>query len=358
MDALQRVQKKGTVQPWRPQWEAQKIYLVGSKYGSKSTDNVQSPLISFIQMPGNLLKNDLSHCKKVVNRVTEVFREKHGFSRDIAVRAEKIFGDEWTTEFGSAVDTLFGNEEDLTCAVNGYAAFAIDSLRRQKKFELERKYEVKSYEQAAEEVYFNEKHMLEQYLPGLFLSHYLWPHHYRQLRYFKEFFVSSMQQSNADRFVEVGIGTGVYSRILLQEIPAVSGVGFDISTHSKTFTENHLRAFGLGDRYDVKLQNVLENTPQDEFNWLVCVEVLEHLENPLEFLCGLREMLAPGGKAFITAALNAANEDHIYLYENTGQVCEQLKEAGFVVEQYFYGTAYAPASPDLPVPAVVALIVT
>jgi 2-polyprenyl-3-methyl-5-hydroxy-6-metoxy-1,4-benzoquinol methylase len=309
-------------------------------------------------MLGALLNNDLSHCKKVVNRVTEVFREKHGFSKDIAVRAEKMFGDEWTTGFGRAVDTLFGKEEDLTCAVNGYAAFAIDSLRRQKKFELERKYEVKSHKQAAEEVYFNEKHMLEQYLPGLFLSHYLWPHHYRQLKYFKEFFVSSMKQSNASRFVEVGIGTGVYSRILLQEIAGVSGVGFDISEHSKTFTENHLKAFGLGGRYEVHLQDVLENTPQDEFNWLVCVEVLEHLENPLQFLRGLREMLAPGGKAFITAALNAANEDHIYLYENTGQVFEQLQEAGFVPEQYFYGAAYAPASPDLPVPAVVAFIVT
>jgi len=304
------------------------------------------------------LKNDLSHCKKAVNLVTEIFREKHGFSRDIAVRAEKMFGDEWTIEFGRAVDTVFGEKEGLTSAVDGYAAFAIDSLRRQKRFELERKYEVKSYEQAAEEVYFNEKHMLEQYLPGLFLSHYLWPHHYRQLRYFKEFFVSSMKQSNADKFIEVGIGTGVYSRMILQEVPGVSGVGFDISTHAKTFAENHLRAFGLAGRYEVHLQDVLENAPANEFNWLVCVEVLEHLENPLQFLHGLRKMLASGGKAFITAALNAANEDHIYLYETAEQVFEQLNEAGFVPEQYFYGAAYAPASPDLPVPAVAAFIVT
>lgn len=304
------------------------------------------------------MKNDLSHCKKAVNLVTEIFREKHGFSRDIAVRAEKMFGDEWTIEFGRAVDTVFGEKEGLTSAVDGYAAFAIDSLRRQKRFELERKYEVKSYEQAAEEVYFNEKHMLEQYLPGLFLSHYLWPHHYRQLRYFKEFFVSSMKQSNADKFIEVGIGTGVYSRMILQEVPGVSGVGFDISTHAKTFAENHLRAFGLAGRYEVHLQDVLENAPANEFNWLVCVEVLEHLENPLQFLHGLRKMLASGGKAFITAALNAANEDHIYLYETAEQVFEQLNEAGFVPEQYFYGAAYAPASPDLPVPAVAAFIVT
>lgn len=307
---------------------------------------------------GDFLKYDLSHCKTVVSRVTSIFEKSHGFSTDIAVRAEKLFGDEWTNEFGSAVDILLGNEENLTGAIKGYAAFAIDSLRRQKKFEVEKKYEVKSYQQAAQEVYFNEKHMIEQYLPGLYLSHYLWPHHYRQLRYFREFFVSSMQQSNASRFAEVGVGTGVYSRILLQEIPGVSGVGFDISTHSKIFTENHLKAFGLDVRYEVRLQDVLENTPEDEFNWLVCVEVLEHLENPLDFLRGLRKMLASGGKAFITAALNAANEDHIYLYENTEQILEQLSKAGFVLEQYFCATAYAPTSPGLPVPSVAAFIVT
>ena len=304
------------------------------------------------------LNNELSHCRSVTRRVTDIFREKHGFSADIAVRAEKLFGDEWTLAFGHSVDMLFASEERLTHAIKGYAAFAMDSLRRQKKFEVERKYETKSYKQAAQEVYFNEKHMVEQYLPGLFLSHYLWPHHYRQLQYFKAFFVSSMTQSNASRFAEVGVGTGVYSRTVLEEIPGVSGVGFDISTHSKTFTENHLKAFGLDGRYEVRLQDVLEKTPEDEFNWLLCIEVLEHLEDPLSFLHGLRKMLSPGGKAFITAALNAANEDHIYLYENAEQVSEQLLKAGFAPEQYFCGAAYAPTSPGLPVPSVVAFIVT
>ena len=293
-----------------------------------------------------------------VDRVTSIFRAKHSFSKNIAVRAEKIFGEDWASSFGETIGVLYCNKKDLEAAIKGYSAFAMDSLRRQKKFEVERNYEAKSYAQAAAEVYFNEKHMIEQYLPGLLLSHYLWPHHYRQLRYFKEFFVSSMKQSGAGCFAEVGVGTGIYSRTLLQEMPGVLGVGFDISAYSKTFTENHLKAFGFDDRYEVRLHDVLESTPENEFDWLVCVEVLEHLEDPLEFLRCLRKILPLGGKAFITAALNAANEDHIYLYENTEQILEQLSKAEFVVEQFFYGTAYTPVSPELPVPAVAAFIVT
>lgn len=304
------------------------------------------------------LMSEATRYKAIVDQVTGIFRAKHSFSRDIAVRAEKMFGDGWILDFGQAVDTVFDAEDELANAIKGYAAFAIDALRKQKKFEVERKYESISYAEVREKVYFNEKYMMEQYLPGLLLSHYLWPHHYRQLKYFQNFFVSSMKRAGAEFFAEIGVGTGLYSRILLQGVPGLSGVGFDISEHSKAFAEDHVRAFGLDDRYQVCLQDVVANLPETSFQWLICVEVLEHLEDPIEFLCALRKMMPEGGKAFITAALNAPNEDHIYLYENAGQVLGQLQQANFVLEQYFFGAAHAPTAAGLPVPAVAAFIVS
>lgn len=307
-----------------------------------------------------------------VDRVTRIFKAKHGFSRDIALRARDQFGDKWERAFAETIDTLYADEAALEAAVSGYAAFAMDSMRRQKKFEVTREYEHKTHAETSRAVYFNEKHMLGQYLPGLLLSHYLWPHQYRQLRFFRNNFVASMKigkkgvgsifaenKNGSDPFfpfAEVGIGTGLYSRIILQDIPDICGAGFDISEHSRAFTENHLRAFGVDDRYTIRLGDVRENT--HEFPWLVCVEVLEHLEDPAAFLKTLRKMLAPGGRAFITAALNAADEDHIYLYTDTAQIIEQLTGAGFFVEQSFYNAAYLPASAGLPVPAVAAFIVT
>jgi hypothetical protein len=88
-----------------------------------------------------------------VDRVTSIFSSKHRFSREIAVRAEKLFGEEWTRGFGETIDVLYGDEKDLEAAIKGYTAFAMDSMRRQKKFELERKYVVIFYAQAAEGVY-------------------------------------------------------------------------------------------------------------------------------------------------------------------------------------------------------------
>ncbi|MGE3853037.1 MAG: hypothetical protein AB7K09_14940, partial [Planctomycetota bacterium] len=91
---------------------------------------------------------------------------------------------------------------------------------------------------------------------------------------------------------------------------------------------------------------------------LVCVEVLEHLEQPVAFLKVLRASLAPGGKAFITAALNAAHTDHIYLYRNREEVWEHLRAAGFTLEQSFVAAAYAPPGPDVPVPLAAAFVVS
>jgi hypothetical protein len=116
-------------------------------------------------------------------------------------------------------------------------------------------------------------------------------------------------------------------------------------------------AFGLSDRYTIVLQDVVANAiPACE--WLLCVEVLEHLEDPVKFLNVLRAALKPGGRAFITAALNAPHVDHIYLYRDPEQVLDQLRSAGFSLEQAFVGAAYKPAAPGLPVPTVAAYIVT
>jgi hypothetical protein len=85
--------------------------------------------------------------------------------------------------------------------------------------------------------------------------------------------------------------------------------------------------------------------------------VLEHLDDPVAFLRSLRLYMAPGAKAFITAAVNAAHSDHIHLYRNGNEVLDHLNEAGFTMEQCYIGAAYKPTSVGVPVPEAAAFIV-
>lgn len=289
--------------------------------------------------------------------INDTFRSKHRFASASVDRCFELFGETWANEFEQIISSLFPNPETLTAAVKGYATFAMHSMRLQALFERELKYKTKTHNQASSEVYFNEQHMMQEYLPGLLLSHFLWPHHYRQLQFFDSAFVQSMRVAGANSFIEVGIGTGLYSTMLLRKLPNVIGLGLDISPSSKAFTEAQMKALNIANRYHVELRDITSSPLEEKTNWLICVEVLEHLDDPVAFLKGLRHNLAPGARAFITAALNAAHSDHIYLYRDANEVLAHLVEAGFTLEQSFVGSAYKPASHGVPVPQAAAFIV-
>lgn len=289
--------------------------------------------------------------------VDERLRRNHRFASGSVDRCLKLFGESWAIEFEQVIGSLFPNPEILSAAVRGYANFAMQSMRLQGKFERELKYEPKTYDQAASEVYFNEQHMMQEYLPGLLLSHFLWPHHYRQLQFFENAFIQAMRVSAAKSFMEVGVGTGLYSSLLLRRLPKVTGIGLDISPSSKSFTEAQMKALNLTNRYHAVIRDVTTAPMEPKASWLICVEVLEHLDDPVSFLRGLRRNMEPGARAFITAALNAAHADHIYLYRNSNEVLTQIVEVGFTLEQSFVGAAYKPTSPGVPVPEAAAFIV-
>lgn len=286
-----------------------------------------------------------------------ILRNKHRFAADSIERGMTLFGKVWATEFEQIVSTLFPSAEAIAAAAKGYAAFVMQSMRLQAAFEKDHQYKKKTHKEALSEVYFNEKYMMQEYLPGLLLSHFLWPHHYRQLQFFDSAFVQSMRIASASNFLEIGIGTGLYSSHILRNLPRIKGLGLDVSPSSKKFTEAQMTSFGVANRYRVELCDITETSIAVKTDWLICVEVLEHLDDPIEFLRCLRRNMAPGARAFITAALNAAHTDHIYLYRNPSEVLTQLIEVGFTLEQYFVGAAYKPSSPNLPVPEVAAFIV-
>jgi hypothetical protein len=188
--------------------------------------------------------------------------------------ADKEFGEKWRRDFENLLSRLYSSPENLEAAIKGYRSFAIDSMRQQKKFEVEGFYPVKAFEKVSEEVYLNADYMTTQYLPGLLLSHYLWEHHYRQIEYFKTFVISALRSQKTANFLEVGVGTGIYSRIALEEIEELRGVGYEVSPLSMKFAEDHLKAYGLENRYSLELRDILLSPPEKCFQWVFVLKYL------------------------------------------------------------------------------------
>ncbi len=292
-----------------------------------------------------------------LEQLRAALRKSFPFNADHVERGLATFGEAWASELDVLLGRMFQGEGSIELAAKGYCDFVLDGMRLMKKFEKTGAYVAKTYAEAASEVYHNRDYMIDLYLPGNLLSHYLWPHHYRQLVFVRNSFIADLRASAAPSFFDVGIGTGFYSRVLLDEVPQARGVGFDISEFSIEYTRKQVDAYGCGDRYELRRQDVMAKPVGDVAPFVVCVEVLEHLEDPLAMLRALRTLVAPGGKAFITAALTAPNADHIYLYRNAEEVLHQLREAGFRLEQYFVAAAYTPRVHE-PVPTIAAFIVT
>jgi 2-polyprenyl-3-methyl-5-hydroxy-6-metoxy-1,4-benzoquinol methylase len=281
------------------------------------------------------------------------------YLQGVIAKQHALFGDPWLRAFEDDLAVCFAqNNEALREATRGYIKFALDGMLLQKRFNKARRYEPKNFEQAAAEVYSNEQYMHTLYLPGIYLSHFLWKHHYLQYKRFQEMFLPLVLKHGGMHFYDVGVGTGFYSREMLRNVPHLTGTGFDLSRHSLKYTQNMISAFGLSSRYEGQLRNILVEPSPPTAPFVVNVEVLEHLEDPVTFLTGLYHILEPGGFGMITAAVTAPNADHIYLYNSVGEVVTHIEAAGFGIIDACEDAAYQPLKAHESVPRNASVIVT
>jgi 2-polyprenyl-3-methyl-5-hydroxy-6-metoxy-1,4-benzoquinol methylase len=268
------------------------------------------------------------------------------------------FGDYWLKLFENELKVFFSKDRKrIDQAVRGYGKFSLDSMKLQVKFQKTKEYENKTYEEAASEVYQNREYMFGLYLPGILLSHYLWRHHFLQHIFFLEKFLPLVGSGDGKVFYDIGVGTGFYSKEILTRTKMM-GHGFDLSPHSLEHTSMLLGAHNVANRYEAKLQDIIKKPVTPAADYLINIEVLEHLEEPQMFLTFLRQMLKNGGYGLISAAINAPNADHIYLYRNSDEVASQLVRAGFEIVDATVDPAYTPRTEGAIVPVNAAFIVT
>lgn len=265
-------------------------------------------------------------------------------------KSRSRFGDKWEDDCNLIFGNAFCNENELRAATRGYIAFSNQGMRDQIAFQRSGQYRHSTFDEVADNVYFDVTYMLERYLPGLLLSHLLWPHHYAQLSFFRD----TVTKLSPKKFAEIGVGTGIYSLFALLQFPNVKGVGVDLSETSLKFAMNLLSQGDLLERYETNLCDITKTRIPIECDLLLSIELLEHLEEPVEFLKAVRLNIGVGGNAFVTAAINAAHADHIYLYKSASEVELHLKEAGLKVVDSLFELAYEPRRNSEVVPAIAA----
>ena len=296
--------------------------------------------------------------RRMLELLEESLRKATPFLADSVSNLSNRFGKKWEDELETCLEVMWSDDhEGIAKAAEAYARFSLEAARQQAIFERKGKYQNGSFSQANTKVYQNKSYMEDQYLPGLLLSNYLWPHHYLIMSFFKEKFLPLIANSGLTRFVEVGVGTGIFSRMVLTTCRSAEGTAIDLSPYSLAFAERHMLAYGVENRCKLLQSDILsDETSVSEKPFVICVEVMEHLEDPTKLLLAIKKLIGPDGRGFITAALNAANLDHIYLYRDIGQIVAQLKDAGLSIYEQYSIDAYPPKG-NHPSPCLAAFII-
>lgn len=212
-------------------------------------------------------------------------------------------------------------------AVRAFVKFNKGILKEELSFRETGRYSASEFSQIRRDVYENPEVMEDYYLAGLYLTYYIWPHHYRLLRFFRDSFLEP--PGDVSVFMEWGVGHGLLSQLAFNRWPSAKAGLYDVSPYSLQFSGRLLEASGFS-AFETNLGDVtsLETGQADA---VICGELLEHVDDPRKLLGKLRSSMNPGARAFMTGAINSAQEDHLTLFSSAEQVQELVAEAGFSV---------------------------
>jgi ubiquinone/menaquinone biosynthesis C-methylase UbiE len=193
-----------------------------------------------------------------------------------------------------------------------------------------RSYENKSFEECRRAVYDNSEAMTD-YLWGVYLSNFLWVHHLDLMLFFEQYFLSRLKVNN--RLVEIAPGHGGWGLWALHRIDGTSLVGFDVSATSMAISGSLAHAAGMAQRAQYAKADAMDlvNMPSPQAHACICCFLVEHLDRPSGLLRSMAHVLRPGGLAFFTGALTAAQVDHIYEFKSESELVLLAENAGFRV---------------------------
>ena len=181
-----------------------------------------------------------------------------------------------------------------------------------------------SFEDVNRAVYANPDAM-QEHMHGLVFAQFLWPDQYLRFQFFSDRLPEYAPR--VKRYLEIGGGHGLYLTEAVRQLPQAEAHLVDVSETSLAMAQGISQA----PRVQFHWMNVFD-FPDGGYDFITMGEVLEHVEDPRTLLDKVRRMLAPGGRAYITTPANAPMVDHIYLFNNAGEIRAMFQEAGLRIE--------------------------
>lgn len=223
---------------------------------------------------------------------------------------------------------------DLDYLTDCYLTIVADTLEEQIYFMKHESYRYSRFADVANHVYFNDAYM-KKYMYGLAISAFLWPNHTS----LHHFFLQNLPTHKKGRYLEIGPGHGYYFMNAMTRTAYNTFTGVDISKTSLELTKAIIQHFYPDAGSAVTLVEADFLTWQNHegpYDAITMGEVLEHVENPLDFLKKIASLSTSQSHIYLTTCVNAPAIDHIYLFRTPEEVEEMIEDAGFAVVDKHY----------------------
>ena len=141
--------------------------------------------------------------------------------------------------------------------------------------------------------------------------------------------------ADTGHFCDLGFGPGVLSAFILKKKELWTGCGVDISQHCLHHAKRLLRRKGVLERCELSLGDVRAlDYPDDTFDLVIAVEVLEHIPDPEVGLAEAMRVLKPGGYAVTALPVKLPILMHLYDFDSPDEVLELYKKVGLRVVDF------------------------
>jgi ubiquinone/menaquinone biosynthesis C-methylase UbiE len=217
-------------------------------------------------------------------------------------------------------------ESAIEKIVDGYAIFTMEVNISQQEYEKRGSYEFSTFAEANARVYQKAEYMKDYYW-GVFAILFSWSHYVELMDFYIDRFVKKLSDG---KLIEIAPGHGAWGVLAVSLQKDLKLDGYDISPTSLELAPKMAMGAGLNDRCSYYLQDATTlSSDAAKYDAAVCSFMLEHLEDPGQFLQDFSPSLKPGALAYISLALTASQTDHIYEFKKESEGILLAEAAGF-----------------------------
>ena len=235
-------------------------------------------------------------------------------------------------------------ENWIQTLVDGYFFMLMDMNRSQIEYEDRGEYSKKSFDDVYDSVYNDEK-IMDLYHWGVYVCNFAWEHHVEIYNLYRKSFLPLLNVKDEGRILDLGSGSGLWSFLTTHFLPQWTSQGIDISKKSVELSTTMAKSSGLESKVKFREFDALSFKGTKKYDAAISCFLMEHLEEPQRLLQNMASNLEARGYAFITAALTAAEVDHISEFRRESEIVSMAEEVGFrVVSMYSSAPSCHPGS--------------